>query len=98
MPPGATVRADMAHRSSACLVLVAAALAACGSPSPSTPPTVPPQPPATPPSAPAKPPEDPAEIAHRAALAEVAKLIAEADNNLLLTAWTGPYGGVPPWD
>ena len=41
------------------------------------------------------PPEDPA---RKAALAEVAKLIAEADKAPLLALWTGPYGGVPPWD
>lgn len=28
----------------------------------------------------------------------VARLKAEADKNPLLAAWTGPYGGVPPWD
>ena len=32
------------------------------------------------------------------AQAEVARLSAEADQNALLKAWTGPYGGVPPWD
>jgi peptidyl-dipeptidase Dcp len=35
---------------------------------------------------------------HKAALAEVARLRAEADRDPLLAAWTGPYGGVPPWD
>jgi peptidyl-dipeptidase Dcp len=28
----------------------------------------------------------------------VTQLTAEADQNPLLAAWTGPYGGVPPWD
>ena len=27
-----------------------------------------------------------------------AVLTAEADQNPLLAAWSGPYGGVPPWD
>jgi peptidyl-dipeptidase Dcp len=35
---------------------------------------------------------------HRAALAEVARLTAEANQNVLLKPWSGPYGGVPPWD
>ena len=35
---------------------------------------------------------------HDAAKAEVARLRAEADKNEMLAAWTGPYGGVPPWD
>jgi peptidyl-dipeptidase Dcp len=30
--------------------------------------------------------------------AEVAKLKAMADANPILAPWTGPYGGVPPWD
>ena len=29
---------------------------------------------------------------------KVNQLTAEADKNPLLAAWTGPYGGVPPWD
>jgi peptidyl-dipeptidase Dcp len=40
----------------------------------------------------------PAQDAHHVALAEVARLKAEADKDPLLAAWTGPYGGVPPWD
>jgi len=36
--------------------------------------------------------------AYQAAQSEVARLAAEADQNVLLAAWTGPYGGVPPWD
>jgi peptidyl-dipeptidase Dcp len=38
--------------------------------------------------------EDP----HERAKAEVARLRAEADRDPMLAAWTGPYGGVPPWD
>ena len=36
--------------------------------------------------------------AYDAAKAEVARLTTLADQNVLLAAWTGPYGGVPPWD
>jgi peptidyl-dipeptidase Dcp len=32
------------------------------------------------------------------AKSEVARLRAEADKDPMLAAWTGPYGGVPPWD
>ena len=40
----------------------------------------------------------PSAAAHEAAVAEVARLEAKADQDPLLAAWTGPYGGVPPWD
>jgi peptidyl-dipeptidase Dcp len=43
-------------------------------------------------------PAAPAVSAHDTAKAEVARLKAIADQDPLLTAWTGPYGGVPPWD
>jgi peptidyl-dipeptidase Dcp len=36
--------------------------------------------------------------AHAAAVANVTRLKAEADKHPLLAPWTGPYGGVPPWD
>ncbi|HTE50320.1 MAG TPA: M3 family metallopeptidase [Kofleriaceae bacterium] len=36
--------------------------------------------------------------AHDAAVVEVARLTARADQDPLLVKWTGPYGGVPPWD
>jgi len=36
--------------------------------------------------------------AGQAAQVEVARLTAEAERNVLLAPWTGPYGGVPPWD
>jgi peptidyl-dipeptidase Dcp len=36
--------------------------------------------------------------AYEKARAEVARLRGEAEQNPLLVAWTGPYGGVPPWD
>src|SRR5262249_24934896 len=32
------------------------------------------------------------------ALEEVKRLTAIADKDPLLAPWTGPYGGVPPWD
>ncbi|MCE9572304.1 MAG: M3 family metallopeptidase [Deltaproteobacteria bacterium] len=35
---------------------------------------------------------------YEAARAEVARLTALADKDPFLGAWTGPYGGVPPWD
>jgi peptidyl-dipeptidase Dcp len=63
--------------------------------------------PARPPAPPAPPPEAaaatataaPAAMSPRdAALAEVARLTALADRDPVLVAWTGPYGGVPPWD
>jgi peptidyl-dipeptidase Dcp len=36
--------------------------------------------------------------AYTAAQAEVARLAAQADQDLLLKPWSGPHGGVPPWD
>ncbi|CAN5891718.1 M3 family metallopeptidase [soil metagenome] len=36
--------------------------------------------------------------AHAAAKAKVAQLEAAANTDPLLAPWTGPYGGVPPWD
>ena len=35
---------------------------------------------------------------HFKARFEVKRLTTEANKNPLLTEWTGPYGGVPPWD
>ncbi len=35
---------------------------------------------------------------HQAALAELTRLRAEGDRDPLIAPWTGPYGGVPPWD
>ena len=40
----------------------------------------------------------PAPSARDVASAEVARLTAIADQDPLLKAWEGPYGGVPPWD
>ncbi len=71
-------------------------LCACSSPQKPTPPT------ATPDAAvvvtPPEPEKDPKLVAYEAAKAEVARLRAEADTNVLLAEWKGPYGGVPPWD
>jgi peptidyl-dipeptidase Dcp len=36
--------------------------------------------------------------AYQAAQSDIARLTAEANQNVLLAPWTGPYGGVPPWD
>jgi len=41
---------------------------------------------------------DPAIAAYGAAEAKVAQLRAQADKHVLLAAWSGPHGGVPPWD
>jgi peptidyl-dipeptidase Dcp len=58
-------------------------------------------------SAPPKPaPGSPAQVAvapsdpsvREKALADIARLTAEADKDPMLAAWTGPYQGVPPWD
>jgi peptidyl-dipeptidase Dcp len=37
-------------------------------------------------------------VAYQQAQAEVARLTAEANQSVLLAPWTGPHGGVPPWD
>ncbi len=86
----------MAHR--LLLALSTALVAACGSASPSSTNPAPPALPIAPAEPPPAPPEDPALTAHKAAVAKRVTLIAEADTNPLLAAWTGPYGGVPPWD
>ncbi|QGZ93518.1 M3 family metallopeptidase [Terricaulis silvestris] len=36
--------------------------------------------------------------AYATAQADVARLTAQANENVLLKPWTGPHGGVPPWD
>jgi peptidyl-dipeptidase Dcp len=41
---------------------------------------------------------DSARMEWQAARDKVARLKAEADRNPLLAPWTGPFGGVPPWD
>ncbi|NUP12530.1 MAG: M3 family metallopeptidase [Polyangiaceae bacterium] len=38
------------------------------------------------------------EGAHSAAVAKVGELRTKADQNPMLAQWTGPHGGVPPWD
>jgi peptidyl-dipeptidase Dcp len=40
----------------------------------------------------------PADSAYQNALAEVSRLEAEAAKDPMLAPWSGPYGGVPPWD
>ncbi len=44
------------------------------------------------------PPVNPMALAHAKAKAEVARLRAAADANVMLANWGGPYDGVPPWD
>src|SRR5512141_654909 len=70
----------------ACLVVL---LASCR--------TVPPSPRAAP-AAPAPAAVPSAPSARETAVAEVKRLTEIADKDPLLAAWTGPYGGVPPWD
>ncbi len=36
--------------------------------------------------------------AYATAQADVARLTTQANENVLLKPWTGPHGGVPPWD
>ncbi len=47
---------------------------------------------------PAPDPQQQVREAHAKAQEEVARLKVEAEKNPLLAPWTGPYGGVPPWD
>ncbi len=35
---------------------------------------------------------------YAAAQSDVSRLTAQANQNVLLAPWTGPHGGVPPWD
>jgi peptidyl-dipeptidase Dcp len=72
------------------LIAVAlAAIAACGTAPKPEPVAVPPEP-----ESPAIDPPSP----HAAALAEIARLGAEAAQDPRLAPWPGPHGGVPPWD
>ena len=48
--------------------------------------------------APQEPVKDPSLAAFEKAKAEVERLKKTADADVLLAAWPGPYGGVPPWD
>ena len=57
--------------------------------------TIPPTPVATPTDGK---PEPAGPSARDTALAEVRRLTEIADRDPMLAAWTGPYGGVPPWD
>ncbi|HMA18861.1 MAG TPA: hypothetical protein VKS03_10515, partial [Thermoanaerobaculia bacterium] len=60
--------------------------------------TVPPPPPPAAPAEAAPVAAPTAPSAREIALAEVRRLSGIADKDPLLAAWTGPYGGVPPWD
>jgi peptidyl-dipeptidase Dcp len=68
-------------------------LAACGGGS-ARQQTVAPPPSPEPAVAPAPPPAD----TQGDARSRVERLTAEADRDPMLVQWTGPYGGVPPWD
>jgi peptidyl-dipeptidase Dcp len=71
-------------------------LTSCGpSPAPVAPAA---PPPAAAAAAPAPAPMPAAPSARDAAIAEVARLTAIAEQDVLLAPWKGPYGGVPPWD
>ena len=78
------------------LVALALISACSGAPKPAAPEPRPASPPvaAEPPAKPAPPPA----AARDAALAEVQRLTALADQDPLLAPWPGPHGGVPPWD
>jgi peptidyl-dipeptidase Dcp len=65
-----------------------------GSPKPTAPAALP----AAPAMAEAPAPAAPAGSKRDAAIAEVKRLTALAEQNALLSTWTGPYDGVPPWD
>ena len=72
------------------MALATVASSCCPQPKPKTETAVlTPPPPPPPPSEP---------TAHDAAVAEVARLAAAADADPVLQPWTGPYGGVPPFD
>src|SRR3954463_13476290 len=78
------------------LTLVALLMSCGGSkPPPASPPPI-----ATAEPAAAKPPPVMPAVgaSYDAALAEVKRLSALADQDPLLAPWTGPQGGVPPWD
>jgi peptidyl-dipeptidase Dcp len=76
--------------------------ASCGGaprPSPTPPPTPPPADDTPVVTAPASTlPPAPPTAARDAALAEVLRLTALADQDPYLAPWSGPHGGVPPWD
>src|SRR5687768_16165179 len=78
-------------------LLVALTICACSSPQSKQPPPLPSPTPVElqPPLEPVK---DPKLEAYEKAKGEVERLRAEANKDLLLAVWTGPYGGVPPWD
>jgi peptidyl-dipeptidase Dcp len=67
---------------------------ACGS---AQKPSPPPPPPGDKPAVTAPPPPEPA-TKRDVAAGEVKRLSALADQDPYLAVWTGPYGGVPPWD
>ena len=83
-------------KTSLSLVALALLISCGGSQTPSAPPATHAPPVGSAPAAEQRAPASP--TPHAAAGAEVARLIALANQDLLLAEWTGPYGGVPPWD
>ena len=76
--------------------LVVLFVVACSGSQKATPP--PPPAPDAAVAGPVDPGPDPKLATYEKAKAEVARLKQIADANVLLAAWPGPYGGVPPWD
>jgi len=77
-------------------IVAAILVVSCG---PAQKPAAPAAPPGDPPVARApEPAAAPSPSPRAAALAEVQRLTQLADQDPLLKPWTGPYGGVPPWD
>jgi len=74
------------------LILAALMLGACAT---STPPA---SEHPVPESAQSSPPAGAVTDPHQKALADVLRLRAQAEGEPLLASWTGPHGGVPPWD
>lgn len=73
--------------------LLAICLVSCSSPQRPAPPPSPPETPSRP-----QPPPPPPPSAYDTARAEVTRLTEQASRDPLLAPWSGPYGGVPPWD
>ena len=78
-------------------IVALALMMSCG-PTPKPTPPTPPAPAEDKPVVAAPEPKPAVPSKQAAAMAEVARLTALADKDPYLVAWTGPYGGVPPWD
>ena len=96
--PRAALRAALVVALVVASVVASGLTTACGG-APKSPAPEPPAPHADPPVVSAPPPAPAVPVSARdAAIAEVARLTALADQDPYLAPWTGPYGGVPPWD